>query len=96
MRTEDQSRKLEQVQRASDILHTVADRYARLRWLAENDASGAFIDLAAAAGELTVANLAKLSTLLELLERSASRPETVQYFLNPPGPRTRFVAWREP
>lgn len=68
--SDDQKRQLESIQKTSDRLTELARRFDRLRWLAENDASGAFINIADAAGKMTQASLEQLATLLDLMYRA--------------------------
>lgn len=67
MSDDERKRIIDSIRETSDRLSEVARRYDRLRWMAENDASGAFIRLADAAGQMTESSLAQLATLLDLL-----------------------------
>lgn len=68
--TDEQKRQIDEIRATSDRLTELARRFDSLRWMAEHDASGAFINLACAAGEMTEASLAQLSTLLDLMYRA--------------------------
>lgn len=68
--SDEQKRQLDEILATSDRLTELARRFDRLRWMAERDASGAFVNLACAAGKMTEASLAQLSTLLELMYRA--------------------------
>ena len=61
---------LNSIRESSDRITELARRFDRLRWMAENDASGAFINLACAAGNMTEASLQQLATLLDLMYRA--------------------------
>lgn len=75
--SEDERQKiLDDVRQHSDRLTELARAYDRLKYLAErtdpNPASDAFLQIAAAAGEMTEASLQQLATLLELLRRAGA------------------------
>lgn len=64
----DRERRLDTIRQTSDRLTELARRYDRLRWMAEHpNATGAFLDLAEAAGLMTESSLGQLSTLLDIL-----------------------------
>ncbi len=63
----DRERRLDKIREHADRLHEVARRYDNLRWMAEKDASDAFLALAEAAGALTVDSLSQTATMLEIL-----------------------------
>ena len=62
--------RLEQIAKHADKLTELSKAYDRLRWMAEEDASDAFLDLTEAAGQMTVDNLRQLGSLLEILWQS--------------------------
>ena len=64
---DERKRLLDSIRETSDRLTELARRFDRLRWLAEKDASGHFLRMADAAGQMTESSLAQLATLLELL-----------------------------
>lgn len=68
--TDERKRQLDSIRATSDRLTEIARRFDNLRWMAENDASGAFINLADAAGKMTEASLEQLATLLDLMYRA--------------------------
>lgn len=64
----ERQRQLDAIRQTSDKLTELARRYDRLRWMAERPVtSNAFINLATAAGEMTLASLDQCSTLLEIM-----------------------------
>lgn len=65
--TPKRERRLDQIREHSDKLTELARQYDKLRWMAEKDSSGAFLDLAEAAGRMTLASLEQTATLLEIL-----------------------------
>lgn len=67
---DEQKKQLDSIRETSDHLTELARRFDRLRWMAENDASGAFLNLADAAGQMTTASLAQLATLMDLMYRA--------------------------
>ena len=66
----DRERNLDTIRHTSDRLTELARRFDNLRWMAEKDASDAFINLAMAAGKMTEASLEQLATLLDLMYRA--------------------------
>lgn len=70
---DERERRLDSIRESSDTLTELARRYDRLRWMAEEDASDAFLALAEAAGAMTVASLSQLATLLELLRSAGEK-----------------------
>jgi hypothetical protein len=68
--SDERKQTLDEIRRISDRLTTLSRRYDNLRWMAENDASGAFLNLAMAAGKMTEASLEQLATLLDLMYRA--------------------------
>ena len=74
MTDDERKRRLDGIRKHADWLHEVARRYDRLRWLAERgDCSEAFLDLAEAAGAMSIDSLRQTGTLLEMLH-TAFRP----------------------
>lgn len=73
----DRERRLDQIREHSDKLTELARAYDRLRWMAEKDASGAFLDLAEAAGRMTLASLEQTATIIEILWKAGKndKPE---------------------
>jgi hypothetical protein len=71
MTNDDRKRLLDSIRDTSDQLTEVARRFDRLRWMAEKDASGAFLNLADTAGKMTLASLSQMGTLLEILFNAA-------------------------
>lgn len=67
MDPDDRKRMIESINETSDRLTELARRFDRLRWMAEKDASDAFVQLACAAGQMTESSLSQLSTLLDLM-----------------------------
>lgn len=67
MTDDDRKRLLDSIVATSDRLTEIARSFDRLRWMAEKDASGAFLQLADAAGKMTDASLSQLSALLDIL-----------------------------
>lgn len=67
MTADERKRALESIAEHSDQLNELGRRFDHLRWMAENDASDAFVELANAAGKMTTASLSQLATLLELM-----------------------------
>lgn len=67
MSSDDRKRLLDSIRKTSDRITEVARRFDRLRWMAEKDASDAFLNLADAAGKMTDASLEQTATLLEIL-----------------------------
>jgi hypothetical protein len=75
MSDDERKRKLDEIREISDRLTELARRFDRLRWMAEKDASTAFLRLAEAAGQMTEASLAQLATLLDLLFQAQMKAE---------------------
>lgn len=73
MDSDARERRLDSIRRTADRITDIARAYDRLRYVAEKDASGAFLDLAEAAGKMTESSLDSLATLLELMWRVDSR-----------------------
>lgn len=73
MDSDTRERRLDSIRRTADRITDIARAYDRLRYVAEQDASGAFLDLAEAAGKMTESSLDSLATLLELMWRVDSR-----------------------
>lgn len=67
MTPDERKRMIDTISETSDRLTELARRFDRLRWMAEKDASDAFVHLACAAGQMTEASLEQLSTLLDLM-----------------------------
>lgn len=70
---DDRERRLDSIRKSSDTLTELARRYDRLRWMAEEDCSDAFLALAEAAGAMTVGSLSQLAVLLELLRSAQAK-----------------------
>jgi hypothetical protein len=66
----ERERTLDDIRRISDRLTELARSFDNLRWMAENDASDAFLNLAMATGKMTEASLEQLATLLDLMYRA--------------------------
>ena len=75
MTDDDRKRLLDSICETSDRLTELARRFDRLRWIAEKDASGSFLRLADAAGQMTESSLAQLATLLDLLFQAQMKSE---------------------
>lgn len=75
MGEDERKRIIESICETSDRLTELARRYDRLRWMAQNDASGAFVRLADAAGKMTEASLSQLATLLDLMFTAQMKAE---------------------
>lgn len=73
MTTDERSRTLDAIRQHSDHLTELARRYDRLRWMAEKDASDAFLQLAETAGKMTRDQLAQLGTLLDIMWQVGSK-----------------------
>ena len=67
MTSDERSRCIESIRATSDRLTELARRYDGLHWMAEKDASDAFLNLADAAGKMAEASLQQLGTLLEIM-----------------------------
>lgn len=67
MTPDERERLLDSIRESSDTLTELTRRYDRLRWMAEKDASGAFLNLADAAGKMTTGNLQQLAALLDIM-----------------------------
>lgn len=68
---DERERRLDRIRKHADWLNEVANRYGRLRWMAEQpEATGVFLDLAEAAGALTTDSLRQTGILLEILGRA--------------------------
>lgn len=71
----EREKRLDQIRKYADKLKEIASQYNHLRYMAEQpESSGAFIDLAEAAGVLTLDSLKQTGTMMEILFR-ASREE---------------------
>lgn len=75
MTDDDRKRMIDSIVGTSDRLTELARRFDRLRWMADKDSSGAFLQLADAAGKMTEASLSQLSTLLDILFTSQLKME---------------------
>lgn len=74
MKVDDRKRRVEAIRKHADQLHEIARRYERLRWMAEEEkTSTAFLELAEAAGDMTVSSMQQLGTLLAILWRSGKK-----------------------
>lgn len=67
MTEDDRKRMIDSIAGTSDRLTELARRFDRLRWMSDKDASGAFLQLADAAGKMTESSLGQLSMLLDIL-----------------------------
>lgn len=68
MTADERKREVDRIRDISDQINEVGRHYDRMRWMAEQPhTSDAYVQLAKTAGELTLDNLAQLSTLLEIM-----------------------------
>lgn len=63
----ERERALDEIRQTADRMQELARIYDRLRWMAEKDASDAFLTLALTAGKMTIAAHEQTATLLEIL-----------------------------
>ena len=75
MTPDERERALDRIRKDSDQITEIARMFDRLRWMAEKDASDAFVDLALAAGKMTRASLRQTGTLLELMFTAGQKTE---------------------
>ena len=75
MTTDERARALDRIRKDSDQITEIARMFDRLRWMAEKDASDAFVDLALTAGKMTRASLRQTGTLLELMFTAGQKTE---------------------
>lgn len=67
----DRQRRLDEIRAIAERLENIAKHYGKLRWMAEQPtATDAFLDLAEAAGRLTVDSLDRTAALLDILAQA--------------------------